>query len=233
MTDFRKAMAALATAANSCRWNRGAKAVEVLRRKLADAEAAAEASAVEGGLPAAVRLQAFARSRLDARALTTCIEGLLKQGLHDEARRMVTLCDRIEPEETSVASALLEALANGPPAAAAKVKAIAEDGGRPARIRLIALAWLISANQARSAHVPLLDIIGTAIDRKDLESANMGMEALQYLLWSSTQRRSGDAEWRRDSLCSGLEWPTRGDFRDDDPHHAPRWPEAAELGNGI
>jgi hypothetical protein len=226
-------MAALATAANSCRWNRGAKAVEVLRRKLADAEAAAEAASEDGGIPGAVRLQAFARSRLDARALTTCIDGLLKQGLHDEARRMVTLCDRIEPEETSVASALLEALANGPPAAAAKVNAIAEDSGRPARIRLIALAWLISANQARTTHAPLLDIIGTAIDRKDLESARMGMEALQYLLWSSTQKRYGDAEWGRDALSSGLEWPTRADRGDDDPHDAPRWPEAAQLGNGI
>lgn len=229
--ELKKAMAALATAANSCKWSKGQRAIEVLRNKLSEAEAAAEAAANGGAIPDEVRLQAVARSRLDARALTTCVQSLLENGHDEEARRLVKLCDRLDSDESAVASVMVEALPLGSPIAISRVSAIAHDGARPARVRLLALAWLISSNAARSAHVPVLDIIGTAIDRRDWDAAQMGMEALKYLLWCASATGYPRDEWGNRALLSVLEWPGRSEAEEDDGdyRHAPSWPDAAQM----
>jgi len=205
---LKKAMSALVTAAQQCRWSGGQKAIEGLRKRLDEAESALAASEEGGDIPPVLKLQTLTRSRMTAEEIGRCVEHLVKGGHHEEGRRVVAICDR---------------------AAIEQMDAIARDGGKSARIRLIALAWLVSIDAARSAHGPLLHVIGTSIDRRDWTSARMGMDALQYLISRAGRESYGEPAWGKNALLSALEWPwpRAPAEEEDDDRNLPRWPAAA------
>jgi hypothetical protein len=229
--EYGRAMAALATAANHCRWNRRTKTFDTLSRRLAEAEAATAAVAGTGELPAELKLRAIQRSQFSGSGLADCVQTLINTGLRDEARRLVALVDRIDSDETAVAAAIADCATGAVAEASGKLKALAHDASRSARTRLLALAWLITSGAARSSHVPLLEIIASSIDRQDWPSAEMALEALRYLVAAAMTHDDVAFAWGNTALLGSVQWVEasllRSPYGQEDD--VPRWPAEADA----
>ena len=230
--DYGRAMAALGTAANSCRWSGRPKTFETLRRKLAEAEAAAAVvSSGTGEIPAHLKLRALQRSQFSGGALAECAQALVTAGLRDEARRLVALVHQMDSDESAVAGVIAECASAADGDAAAKLRALAHDRSRWTRTRLLALAWLINTGAARSSHLPLLEMIASSIDRQDWPSAEMALEALRYLVAAAMRRDDDASMWGNTALIGSAQWVDASAHLASYGHgdDTPRWPDEVSV----